>query len=261
MPGSRAGTPLFSATTNRPNGRRQETGPRHDAACRRKSRFGDRRRQRHRTKRRPAAGARGREDRRNRSAGRERRGPAARIARHGMRVRVLPPRRDARGGLAVDRGPDPGAVRQARCSRQQCRDWPLGSGGRHGVRRLEAAGGRQSRRRLPRRKAFAPVDAGRRRRKHHQRFLDCRHQGIAERLGLLRDQGRRAAVHEIGRAGMRRRQGWRARQLAASRHHRNRHLGHADRYRRGRLQWRTGARADAGQVHRTRRPARVQGRA
>ena len=40
-----------------------------------------------------------------------------------------------------------------------------------------------------------PVDAGGRRRKHHQRFLDCRIRGFAERLGLLRDQGRRAAVH------------------------------------------------------------------
>ena len=41
------------------------------------------------------------------------------------------------------------------------------------LRRLEAAGGRQSRRCLPRRKASLPPDARGRRRKHHQRFLDC----------------------------------------------------------------------------------------
>ena len=150
----------------------------------------------------------------------------ARIKKAGGEASFLASRRHQRGALDRGRGRGHEALRPARRAglerrHRHCRavDHRDVAGG------LAAADRDQSRRRVPVGEALPAGDAQDRRRLRHH---DVVAGGPARRgrpFRLLRDQGRRAAVCQSDRDGMRHVRRRHPRQLGASRHHRHADLG------------------------------------
>ena len=150
------------------------------------------------------------------------------------RRRDLPePGRGLRAALDRGRGRDREGLRPARRAGVQRRHRHRRLDLRDDAGRLAAPAGDQPRRRVPVGEALRAADAQGRRRLDHHDVVGRRPARRTRPRGLCRDQGRRAAVRQVGRAGMRRRRRQHPGELDAPRHHRHADLGQ-DSHRRAR---------------------------